>query len=128
MPIQSEINDDEGMVYTRCYGSMLLADFHHYIAHVWSDRRCYGYNELFNTTEGDWSEFDFGSLLDVASRAAELNTIDPNSKLAWIVDDGKSQALTGFYKAAKASLPVESRSLEAFKSRREAMAWLGKKG
>ena len=57
-------------------------DFYLYISAIWNDNRHYGFNELFDTVRGDWSEFDFGYLFLIAETAAELKTIDVNSKLA----------------------------------------------
>ena len=124
MPIKNTINEEEKIIYTSCSGIMTEDDFKEYIHNVWSHGNYYGYNELFNTTEANWDDFDFGFLLYVAQSAAKLKTIDPNSKLAWVVLEGKQQKLTDFYISAKSMLPVQSRALEAFFSRDEALAWL----
>ena len=124
MPIENTVNKEERIIYSICTGIMKEEDFNVYINKIWSHSEHYGFNELFDTTQADWSDFDFGYLFNVAERAAKLNTIDPDSKLAWIVLEGKQKELTDFYKAAKSLTHGKSRSLEAFYSKDDAMHWL----
>lgn len=125
MPIKNIINIRERLIETNCYGEMKPEDFDEYIRSVWSTMQYYGFNELFDTREADWSNFDFSYLFKVASEAARLDTLDPESKLAWIVNEGKEKQLTDFYKVVKAQMPVRSRGLEAFYTSEEALKWLG---
>ena len=124
MPINNSIDDNEKIVYSICSGVMTSDDFVLYINRIWSHATYFGYNELFDTRDADWTEFDFGFLFKVAENAAKLNTIDPGSKLAWVVLEGKQKELTDFYKSAKGLMNVKSRSLQAFYSKEEAMQWL----
>ena len=124
MPIKNEINEDEKIIYSTCVGVMAPEDFEDYIRRIWSTGKHFGYNEFFDVTQADWSTFDFSFLLTVAETAAKLFTIDPNSKLAWLVLEGKQKELTDFYKAAKLMSNAASRKLEAFYSKKEALEWL----
>lgn len=124
MPINNTINKDERIIYTTCSGLMKSEDFDFYIKKIWGHNEFYGFNELFSTVDGDWSEFDFSYLLGVAQAAAKLKTIDTNSKLAWVVLEGKQKELTDFYKSAKLLTNVESRALEAFNCKDKALQWL----
>ena len=124
MPIDNSVNIKDKIVYSTCTGVMMEEDFSFYIKEIWSHDQYYGFNELFNTVQADWSEFDFGYLLVIAESASKLNTIDPDSKLAWLVLEGKQKELTDFYKTVKSFMPVRSRSLETFYSKDKAMRWL----
>jgi len=124
MPINNTIDKDEKIIYSICTGVMKPEDFDDYINRIWIDGQYYGFNELFDTVQGDWSKFDFGYLFSVAESASKLKTIDADSKLAWVVVEGKQKELTDFYKTAKSLMPVKSRSLEAFYSISEAIKWL----
>ena len=124
MAIESFANREERIIYTRCHGVMGLDDFRSYMSEIWGGMQYYGYNELFDTREGDWDSFDFSLLFTVAAEAASLGTLDPNSKLAWLVLEGKQKELTDFYYSAKTALPVNSRGLQAFYARDEALRWL----
>ena len=126
MPITTLINQEERIIYSTCSEIMTEGDFAYYIYEIWSHDKYYGFNELFDTVNGDWSEFDFSYLFKIAEKASKLTTIDPNSKLAWLVLEGKQKELTDFYKAAKSIIQTRSRALEAFYSRDEALEWLKK--
>ena len=125
MPILNEINHEQRCVYTNCDGLMTASCFDEYIARVWTKLEYFGYNELFDTTKADWSKFEFSYLFEIAQRASQLTAIDPNSKLAWHVSEIKEKELTDFYKTAKAMITKNSRDLEAFYDRKEALKWLG---
>lgn len=124
MPINNTVNKDEEIIYSICTGIMKPEDFDLYISTIWRTGKHYGFNELFDTVEADWNEFDFNYLLKIADTASRLKAIDPNSKLAWVVLEGKQKELTSFYKAAKSLTDTPSRSLEAFYSRDDALDWL----
>lgn len=125
MPIESSVDMDEKIVYSTCTGEMSAEDFVEYVKNTWSDHKYYGFNELFDVTQGDWSDFNYGYLFAVAKRAAILPTIDPDSKFAWVVLEGKQRQLTDFYKAAKTmNAGRPGRTLEAFYSREKALDWL----
>lgn len=124
MPIQNTVDDAQKIIYSTCTGIMAPEDFPDYVSRIWGTGQYFGYNEFFDVTQADWSQFDYGFLLDVAENAAKLSTIDPNSKLAWLVLEGKQKELTDFYKAAKALGGSKSRQLQAFYSRKEALQWL----
>ena len=124
MPIESVINSQEKMVYTTCSGIVYIEDFFKYQKDVWGHNDYFGYNELFDTTEADWSEFEFGTLFEVIKGAAKLSSLDPNSKFAWVVLEGKQRALTDFYKSAKELSQGSSRQLESFYNREDALKWL----
>lgn len=124
MPVDNIINEAEKRIYTVCRGVMSLDDIMEYLERVWRDARHYGFNELFDVTRGDWSKFDFCDLFIVARDVAQLATIDPGSKLAWVVLEGKQMELTKFYTNIKAMLPVSSRELRSFYSEQEAIKWL----
>lgn len=124
MPISNSINQQEKIIYSVCTGVMAEKDFDSYISNIWSHDTYYGFNELFDTTEADWSKFNFSYLLNISKAASKLNTIDPDSKFAWVVLEGKQKELTDFYKAAKSLTNTRSRTLEAFYSKDEALRWL----
>ena len=124
MPINNTVDKDKKIIYSICTGIMVREDFDFYVNTIWNHNEHYGFNELFDTVEADWSKFDFNYLFDVAKKATTLTSIDPNSKLAWVVLKGKQKELTDFYKAAKSLTQGQSRTLEAFYSKEDALQWL----
>ena len=124
MPIENIIDNTEKIIFTICSGTMRDEDFDLYVKRIWGNDQYYEFNELFDTVQADWSKFDFGYLLGFAKEAAKLTTINPDTKLAWVVLEGKQKQLTDFYKSAKSLTNVKSRALVAFYSKEEALEWL----
>ncbi len=124
MPIQNAIDQKDRIIYSTCMGTMKVEDFAEYIEEIWSHGKYFGFNELFDTTQADWSEFRYSDLFEVAKNASQLYTIDPKSKLAWVVLEGKQRELTDYYKSVKSMTQGNSRFLEAFNSKSKAMRWL----
>ncbi|MDH5259594.1 MAG: hypothetical protein OEX07_16380 [Gammaproteobacteria bacterium] len=124
MAIVNTIDEKDKIIYTTCVGVMEEKDFDDYLVRIWGHDKYYYFNELFDTVSADWSLFNFSYLLDFARAAATLNTLNPNTRLAWVVLEGKQKELTDFYKAAKSLTKVKSRELQSFESRKDALLWL----
>ena len=124
MTISSVANDIERLIYTTCSGKMQLSDFDEYIANIWGDNRYTGYAELFDTTDGDWSDFDFANLFAVAANSSKASALTPDMKFAWVVDEDRAKELTDYYKTVKSVQSAKSRQLQAFDTKEEALGWL----
>jgi len=124
MPIKNSVDYELKIVFSICEGKMGASDFPLYVKEMWSHYDYYGFNELFDTRNADWSEFDFHDLFEVSKKASLLNTLDPNSKFAWVVLPGKQNSLTNFYKSIKLISDGNSRTLQSFFSKEEALRWL----
>ena len=127
MPIINTINEEEKIIYTTCTGVMNGEDFDDYLVRIWGHDKYFHHNELFDISNADWSLFDFSYLLGLAQAAAKLKTLNPKTRLAWVIIEGKQKELTEFYKAAKSLTNVKSRALEAFVSKEKALQWLKEK-
>lgn len=125
MTIQNRVDHEQLCVYTNCTGIMKETDIDDYMSRIWTVSSHFGYNELFDTTQGDWSEFDFGHLFNIAKTASLLTAIDPGSKLAWVVSSEKIKRLTELYAESKAMITTQVRHQEAFFNREDALCWLG---
>jgi hypothetical protein len=123
MPISSEINTEQRRVYTTCGGFITLPDFTHYQNTVWTNFDLYGFDELFDTRQADFSGMTHGDLLTVASNEAKLQTLAPDSTVAIVVTPGKHEELMKFYQVAKGAIPVPSRTIKLFTSLDDAMAF-----
>ena len=124
MAIINTINEKEKIIYTTCSGVMESKDFDDYLIRIWGHDKYFYYNELFDTVNADWSSFEYGYLIEFAQAAAKLKTLNPESKFACIVIEGKQKKLAEFYKAAKLFTNVKSRELELFESKEKALQWL----
>lgn len=125
MPISSEISNEQRRVYTTCCGLITPADFTHYQNTVWTNFNLYGFDELFDARQADFSGITHGDLLSAASNAAKLQAMSPDSTVAVVVTPGGHEDLVRFYQAAKGALPMPSRTIKLFTSLDDAMAWFG---
>ncbi|MDH5517014.1 MAG: hypothetical protein OEY36_04215 [Gammaproteobacteria bacterium] len=125
MAIENQVDHEQLCVYTNCTGIMKKTDVDDYMSRIWTVSSHFGYNELFDTTQGDWSEFDFDQLFDIAKTASLLTAIDPGSKLAWVVSNEEIKNLTQLYAQSKAMITTQVRHQQAFFNRQQALGWLG---
>lgn len=124
MPITSQVDEKRKLIRTQCTGVLTLDDFFLYKQSLWADREYYGFNELFDISQADFSRIEFADLLTLAKHSNSLITLDPDSKLAILVSSQKQTELTEFYRNARGMLPNKSRIMKVFHSGAEALEWL----
>jgi len=124
MPMQSAPDRSLKILNTVCDGLMSLDDIRHYQMTVWLDPSIQGYNELFDFNNSDFSNIEFGDLIDIAKSAAKLYVLNPNTKFAFLTQTAQHNAVAEFYIAAKELSTAPSRKIKTFTSRSEAVAWL----
>ena len=124
MPIKSTISKDDNLISTNCTGVISMNDFDYYLYEFLSKNDLKGCNEIFDTTEGDWSNIGYSDLAEISRKSSELESIDTSTKFAWVIGDSSVEMLTEFYKSSKLFLTGKSRVLRAFKNYDEAMQWL----
>jgi len=127
MPIVSTPDHDLNIVNTICNSLMTLQDIEHYQYTTWLEPSIYGYNELFDLTDSDFSQISFSDLITIAQTASKLYMLDPNSRFAFLVHNPHQQSLADFYIAAKAATKGPSRDIKSFEDKQKAMNWLTEK-
>lgn len=124
MPIQSTPDHKLRIVRTVCSGGVTLEDVRHYQNTVWLEPAIYGYNELFDFTDSDYSAVQFGDLITIAQQAARLYMLDPNSRFAFLTHTTQHEGVADFYMAATSFSSGSSREIKSFNSYEKVMAWL----
>ncbi len=124
MPIQSTPDHELRIVYTVCRGQVTLEDVRHYQTTVWLDPDIYGYGELYDFADSDYSAVQFGDLIVIAQQAAKLYMLDPSARFAFLTHTPQQEKVAEFYMAAKSFSSEPSRAIKNFSSREKAMAWL----
>ncbi len=124
MPIQSTPDHELRIVHTVCSGGVTLEDVRHYQNTVWLEPAIYGYNELFDFTDSDYSAVQFGDLITIAQQAAKLYMLDPNARFAFLTHTIQHEGVADFYMAAKSFSSGASREIKSFNSHKKVMAWL----
>ena len=124
MPIQSTPDHELRIVRTVCSGQVTLEDVRHYQTTVWLDPAIYGYNELYDFSDSDYSSVQFGDLITIAQHAAKLYMLDPNARFAFLTHTEQHEKAAEFYMVAKSFSSGASRTIKSFSSHEKAMAWL----
>jgi len=124
MPLLSTPDHNLRIVHTVCSGLVTLADIEKYQYSVWLEPTIYGYNELFDMVDSDFTQIEFGDLITVAQTASKLYMLDPASRFAFLTATPHHQQVADFYISAKALTKGPSRDLKCFDSREQAMTWL----
>ena len=123
MPVTSTADHDKETLFTVCTGLITLIDIKVYQNTVWRDPSIYGYNELFDLTESDFSNISFSDLIEIAQKASTLN-IDPGSRFAFLTATQNHEELADFYISVKSMSDTPSREIKKFNSRTNALTWL----
>lgn len=124
MPIKSTPDHKLRIVHTVCSEQVTLDDIRHYQNTVWLEPGIYGYNELYDFSDSDYSAVQFGDLINIAQQAAKLYMLDPDSRFAFLTHSPQHEKIADFYMAAKSISSEPSREIKSFNSYEEAMAWL----
>ena len=124
MKIVSILDVDNRCVYTSCKGLITLEDFLSYHQTTWGKSELYGFNELFDAREGDFSGIYFSDLLTVAKQASGLITLAPDSRAAIVITPAQDE-LGQFYQAAKSLINTPTRETQLFFDIDAARDWLG---
>ncbi len=124
MAITSTIEHDKHLVITTCRGAISIKDLADYQNSVWTNKDLFGYNELYDFADSDYSNVSFEDLVTVAENAAKVIDLDPNARFAFLVHTPQHQSIADFYLAAKAFTTGPSREIRAFTNREQALDWL----
>jgi len=127
MPVISTPDHDQRIVHTVCSDLVTLAEIEEYQYTAWLEPDIYGYNELFDMVDSDFSQIEFGDLITVAQNASKLYMLDPQSRFAFLTSTLHHQEMADFYISAKTLSKGASRDLKCFNSRDQAMSWLSEK-
>lgn len=124
MTITSIPDHKNRILNTVCSGFITRHELEHYQHTAWLDPAIYGYNELFDLTESDFSDVSFSDLLTVAKNASKLSIHDPNSRFAFLTATPHHEELAKFYITARSMIDSPSRDLKQFSSQTKALEWL----
>jgi len=127
MPVISTPDHNQRIVHTVCSELVTLGEIEQYQYNVWLEPAIYGYNELFDMVNSDFSQIDFGDLISVAQAESKLYMLDPMSRFAFLTATSHHQQVADFYISTKSLIKCPSRDLKSFNSRQKALTWLTEK-
>lgn len=124
MPILYTPNHKLQILHTVSHGTVTSDEIAYYQKTAWLDPALFGYNELYDLTDSDYSKINFSDLFKISKTASKLYMLDPNSKFAFLTGNTYHEQLADFYITAKELTPGPSRSIKKFTNRDDAMQWL----
>ena len=128
MALDYKIDHQQRLVATRCSGTLTDADVFHYQRDVWSQPEVQGYNELVDMTDVEQVELpSVGRARQLAAVSAKMDGEAPPSKFAIVAVTELHYGLGRMYSSWRNTDERSKKEVSVFRSRAEALAWLGVK-
>jgi len=124
MPITHTIDYEKRRICSTCSDVMTRKDFSLHMESVWNNVQHYGFDELVDTTQADWSEFKFSDVFEIVKKEFELIGLSSNSGLAWVVEKGMQEDIARFYLTSLGFTTKKPRRIDLFYSHENATEWL----
>jgi len=129
MPIEYRIDHDRKLVLTKALGTVTDQDVFGYQRDVWSRDDTAGYDELVDMTEVEHiAQPSVDRIRQLASLSASMDAASLDSKLAIIAPQNIAFGLGRMYATYRQMEAQSRKQVEVFRSRGEALAFLGVKG
>lgn len=124
MPINIIPNTSLCMIHTVCSGIVSFQQVQDYLQTTWLDSELYGYNELFDFSNSDFSHISHSELISLAQCEAKLYMLDDSARVAFLNHTADHERVSAFFITAKSIIPGPSRELKSFTNKDQAMNWL----
>jgi hypothetical protein len=129
MPIEYRIDHDRKLVLAKALGTVTDQDVFGYQRDVWSRDDTAGYDELVDMTEVEHiAQPSVDRIRQLASLSASMDAASLDSKLAIIAPQNIAFGLGRMYATYRQMEAQSRKQVEVFRSRGEALAFLGVKG
>lgn len=129
MPIEYRIDHDRKLVQVKAHGTVTDQDVFGYQREVWSRHDTAGYDELVDMTEVEHIALpSVDRVRQLASLSANMDAASFASKLAIIAPENVAFGLGRMYATYRQMEARSRKHVEVFRSRGEALAFLGVKG
>jgi hypothetical protein len=126
MPLQYRIDHRRRVVLTRATGTLTQEEIFTYQRDVWSRPDVAGYDELVDVTDVEQITFPSAERVTVlAAMSAGMDAQAPASRFAIVAPRDFEFALGRMYGAHREFDSRSTKRVGVFRSRREALAWLG---
>ena len=129
MPIEYRIDYDRKIVVAKGRGKLTDRDVFGYQREVWSRADVKGYDEFVDMSDVDHITVPSSDRLqELAQLAAGMDSPDTASKFAIFATDELAYDLGRFFKIYRQLDPQSRKEVNIFRSRAEALDWLGVEG
>jgi len=125
MPIIVDIDRQARRVNAKCEGMITMDDVMNYQTDVWVRGAVSGFDGLFDSRDGDFSQINMTDLIPVSTNAIQVDKHVPfRTKMAMVIKTDEQQKLAEFYKAMVDLQLDDQRETKIFNSFEQAMDWL----
>jgi hypothetical protein len=124
MSITCEIFKEKSLFYTKCSGTISLQEFIRHQNEHGGNECLYGFNEIFDTREADFSQLGLMALQAIASRTQALDALSADSYLVVVVNSGINKMAVELYKMIEQVLGGKSRKMKIVTSPDDAYDFL----
>jgi hypothetical protein len=124
MPIHSLANHKLQLVQTVCCDSISLTDVEDHHMTFWSDPVLFGYSELVDFSNADFSRIHYGDLLTITQQATKLYQHDPKSRMGIVCYTEEHLNIANFYISNQSMTTGRAREIRCFNNREQALNWL----
>ena len=129
MALEFKIYPDRRLVVARGVGTLTDPDVFNYQRDVWSRPDVQGFDELMDMTAVEEVELpSLGRARQLASLSAGMDPGAKPSKFAIVAVSEVHYGLARMYSTWRASDPRSTKTVQVFRSKNEALAWLGVTG
>lgn len=126
MAIEHKIDHQRKLVVVDGYGTVTGEEVFAYQREVWISPDVVGYDELVDMSRVQQvAPFSSDRARELARLAAAMDGPETSSKLAIVATDDLLFGLSRMYEAFREAEPRSRKQVSVFRSRAEAMAWLG---
>ncbi len=126
MPITYRVHPVHRLVVARAEGHLTIDDFTGYMREAWTKPDVVGFNELVDVTGQESLADPTGDQLQALARmSAQLEPPVPGVKTAVVASDDLLYGLGRMYEAFRATAQGSTRTVGVFRTRTEALAFLG---
>ncbi len=129
MPVKYHIDHERRTVFAKCDGKLTPGELFRYQRDIWSMPELAGYDEFVEIIATDMVvPSSVGLDLRGLAELAASSDAREDAKLALVAQDDLAFGLARMYKLYRKLEARGTRQVEVFRSRQEAMDWLGVRG
>lgn len=124
MPITFKVDRERNIIFTTCKDKITVQEFFEHQRENGSDRSLFGYDEILDVRQADFSAFNHLALQSIAQATGQLAAIDTNTSIAVLVDEGGTKEIVELYQMVENIVNGGGRKMQVFSKLEDAEKWL----
>ena len=124
MPITFKVDREREIIFTTCRDKISVQEFFEHQRENGGDRSLFGYDEILDVRQADFSAFNHLALQSIAQATDQLAAIDTNTSVAVLVDEGCTKTIIELYQMVENVVNGVGRKMQIFSKLEDAESWL----